>query len=69
MKLTDEKHRLEYLLSPRSLKLHKEYEAMTEVLRKLGYIDSESMGKLLSQLCIITLILQWQMAAHLFQSS
>ena len=46
MKLTEEKHRLEYLLSPRSLKLHTEFEAMTKVMRKLDYIDSENMGKL-----------------------
>jgi len=44
MRLTNEKDHMEYLLSPKSLRLHEEYEMRINVLRKLGYIDAESMG-------------------------
>jgi antiviral helicase SKI2 len=46
MRLVDEKNNLEYLMSPRSLRLHEEYQARIAVLQKLGYIDSENLVQL-----------------------
>ena len=45
MRLVDEKNHLEYLLSPKSLRLHEEYQARILVLQELGYIDNENLGK------------------------
>lgn len=44
MKVKDTLEMLEYLLSPRSLRLHEDYQSRIQVLRKLGYIDSDNLG-------------------------
>jgi len=44
MKLKDTLENLEYLLSPRSLRLHEEYQSRIQVLRQLGYIDNDNLG-------------------------
>lgn len=37
---------MDFLLSPRSLRLHEEYESRINVLKKLKYIDSENLVQL-----------------------
>lgn len=44
MRLKNTLELLEYLLSPRSLRLHEEYQSRIQVLRQLGYIDSDNLG-------------------------
>ncbi len=44
MRLQDTDEYLDFLLSPRSLRLHEEYESRINVLKKLKYIDEENLG-------------------------
>jgi antiviral helicase SKI2 len=46
MSLRDAEDYLDYLLSPRSLRLHEEYESRIQVLKKLQYIDGENLVQL-----------------------
>lgn len=45
MRLRDTEDYLDFLLSPRSLRLHEEYESRINVLKKLTYIDDENLGE------------------------
>lgn len=45
MRLQDTDEYLDFLLSPRSLRLHEEYESRINVLKKLKYIDEENLGE------------------------
>ncbi|CAL8102209.1 unnamed protein product [Orchesella dallaii] len=46
MRLQDMEEYLDFLLSPRSLRLHEEYESRINVLKKLKYIDDENLVQL-----------------------
>ena len=44
MRLIDELEKLDFSMSPNSLKLHEEYQQRIDVLRRMGFIDKHNLG-------------------------
>ena len=44
MKLVEDRNQIDFLLSPKSLQLHEEYEQRILVLQKMKFIDSQNLG-------------------------